>query len=83
MKKCHYELGCERIPYYNYKNELNRIYCSTHKKEHMINLDEKSKYCVINDCPIKASYSYSWLSKAIYCNLHKSPDIINVKAKNV
>ena len=70
MKKCHYELGCERIPCYNYKNELNRIYCSTHKKEHMINLDEKSKYCVINNSiSLRSNTGYNFTTVSRYMHL--------------
>ena len=47
----------------------------------MIVLDEKSKYCIENDCTKIASYNLVDEKKAIYCKDHLKPNMLNVKAK--
>ena len=78
MVKC---LDCENRGRFNYKNESKRNYCKDHKKDGMIDFDEKNKYCIFSSCIKKASFNIETEKKALYCSDHKEEYMVNVKAK--
>ena len=44
------------VPVYNYEGESSGLYCTTHKKDGMINV--LSKKCLENRCNKQPSYNY-------------------------
>ncbi len=75
------EEGCTKHATSNYKNQIKRVYCTKHKKENMIDLDHRTKYCIETECTKVASYNFPNEKKAIYCNLHMKENMINIKSK--
>ena len=45
------EEGCIKIPTYNYASETERIYCSVHKKENMIDIRSNKRPTSLNSLP--------------------------------
>ena len=80
MPICKFD-GCTKKANSNFKNEKERIFCAKHKEKNMIDLDEKTKYCIVIECTTRASYNYVNENKAIYCTQHKKENMINVNAK--
>ena len=78
MVKC---LNCDNRALFNYKNENERIYCKDHKKDGMIDFDDKSQICIFSTCIKKASFNIETEKKALYCSDHKEDNMINVKGK--
>lgn len=72
------ELNCEKNPNYGF-NGMKAIYCSTHKKDGMI--DIRHKKCKYDSCNTRPTYNYKNEKIPIYCNLHKKIDMINVVNK--
>ena len=70
-KKC---LECNKQPSYNVQGETKALYCSTHKKEGMI--DVKHKTCL--ECNKLPSFNVEGETKALYCMTHKKEGMINV-----
>jgi len=56
---------CKIIPVFNNPNETKALYCSTHKKEGMVNV--KSKKCIHPDCKIIPHFNIEKETKALYC----------------
>lgn len=56
MVKLCIENNCLTRPSYNYKGELNAVYCAKHKKETMINVIHKK--CNELYCNIRPSFNY-------------------------
>ena len=73
------EHGCKTRPYFNLEGNTKPIYCSTHKKEGMI--DVKNKTCIYEGCKIIPIYNLEGLTKGIYCSTHKKEGMVNVKDK--
>ena len=47
MVKC-FEINCDIRAFFNYKNEKTAIYCSSHKKDDMIDIIHKK--CIEENC---------------------------------
>jgi hypothetical protein len=75
MKFC-FELDCPKRANYNYSTEKSALYCATHKKDNMIDINHIK--CVENDCPTRANYNYSTQTKPLYCATHKKDNMIDV-----
>jgi len=73
------EHGCKTRPYFNLEGNTKPIYCSTHKKEGMI--DVKNKTCIYEGCKIIPIYNLEGLTKGIYCSTHKKEGMVNVRHK--
>ena len=70
---------CDQRASFNYSTELKGIYCSSHKKEFMINVD--IKYCAYPNCNVCPTFNFK-NCQAKYCQKHAEPDMVNVKNKN-
>jgi hypothetical protein len=79
--------GCKEKSTHNYIGETNKIFCSKHKKENMINL--KNNYCEtclddFKDDNTKkltvASYNYAFGSRARFCAKHKMAKMVDVSS---
>lgn len=79
MTQC-IENECKLKACYNMSNEKKGIYCSSHKKEGMI--DVKSKRCIEENCTKQPSYNFPGETKFLYCKGHKKEGMINVKQPN-
>ncbi len=75
MVKC-FEINCYIRAYFNYKNEKTAIYCSSHKKDDMI--DIISKKCIEENCDKIPTFNYKNEKTAIYCKTHKKDDMIDI-----
>ena len=71
------ENNCNVIPNFNVKFCKTALYCSTHKKEGMVNV--KSKLCV--ECNIQAAFNVEGSKGALYCSTHKKKGMVNIKNK--
>ena len=70
--------GCIVKPNFNYEYEKIPIYCFTHKKKDMINIQNKGLICVYDNCKIRANYNLKGNKKPLYCTNHKTSEMINV-----
>ena len=77
-KKC-IEENCNVTPTFNFPNIKKAIYCSLHKKEHMVSLYNKK--CIHPDCNIMASYNFPGIKERIYCTKHKKEYMISYYTK--
>jgi hypothetical protein len=73
------EKGCNIRPTYNLEGETTPLYCSTHKKDGMV--DVKHKRCLSEECNKHPSYNFEGQTKALYCSTHKTDGMIDVKSK--
>lgn len=73
-KKC---VDCDKRPSFNFEDEYIGIYCISHKKEGMINVNTRK--CLL--CNKKPAFNYVNIKPAIYCTDHKLEEMINVYAK--
>jgi hypothetical protein len=55
MPICKFD-GCTKKANSNFKNEKKKIFCAKHKEKNMIDLDEKTKYCIVIECTTRASF---------------------------
>lgn len=74
FKKCK---DCSKKALYGYKN-LNKEYCKKHKKNNMIYMPFRSRYCISDSCT-KMAYFNNYGQKAKFCISHKEEGMINVK----
>ena len=70
--------GCSTIPIYNIDGEKKALYCSTHKKEGMVNV--KDKTCIQPNCKIIPNYNSADKTNGLYCATHKKEGMVNVKS---
>ena len=73
------EQGCKTIPNYNTEGETKGIYCSTHKKEGMV--DVISKTCSEQGCKTRPIYNIEGETKKIYCSAHKKEGMVDINNK--
>jgi len=73
------EHGCKKQPVFNVEGEKQGLYCSTHKKDNMI--DIKNKTCIHEGCKIRPTFNVEGEKQALYCSTHKLEKMINVKSK--
>lgn len=73
--------NCKKRATHNYKNENERLYCSSHKEPNMIDIDHKNMYCIDEKCIKLANYNFETIKKGIYCNSHKKENMINVQSQ--
>jgi hypothetical protein len=78
VTKCKEE-NCNKSPAFNYENKKERLYCSSHKKEGMINIVNKK--CIAENCNKQPCFNLPNEKFGIYCNIHKKENMINVKDK--
>jgi hypothetical protein len=78
MKFCKEE-NCTKSPGFNYEGKKERLYCSLHKKDGMV--DIKTKKCIEASCEKQPSCNFADQKKAIYCFDHKKENMINVFSK--
>jgi len=69
------ENGCNIRPIYNNEGETKALYCSTHKKEGMVNVI--SKTCI--ECKKIPTFNVKDETKALYCSTHKKEGMVDVK----
>ena len=67
------------IPVVISEPEKKAIYCSTHKKDGMI--DVKSKKCIQEGCIVKPCFNWDTEKDPIYCSTHKKDGMIDVTHK--
>ena len=72
-------LNCTTHPTFNYEGKSERLYCSVHKLDGMINV--KAKICISPNCTTRSSFNYHGELKALYCNTHKLNGMINIFTK--
>jgi hypothetical protein len=68
------EKDCKKIPTFNVEGEKKGLYCSTHKKEDMV--DVINKTCL--DCNKRPTFNLEGEKKGFYCSTHKKEGMINV-----
>ena len=73
------EKGCQTQPSFNKEGEKKGIYCSTHKKEDMV--DVRHKKCLSKGCRTLPSFNKEGEKKGIYCSTHKKKGMVNVVSK--
>jgi len=73
------EEGCLKIPTFNIEGESIGLYCTTHKKEGMVNVI--SKTCVEEGCLKIPTFNIYGESIGLYCVAHKKAGMIDVKHK--
>jgi hypothetical protein len=71
--------GCKTHPTFNIEGQTKALYCSTHKKEGMINVI--SKTCIHDGCKVIPIFNIEGQTKALYCSTHKKEGMINVISK--
>jgi hypothetical protein len=71
------ENDCNKRPTFNIKGESRPLYCSSHKKENMVDIINKS--CL--ECNKQPSFNTEGEHKALYCLAHKKEGMIDVKNK--
>ena len=72
-EKC---LDCGKNASFNIEGETKRLYCAKHKKENMINNNQKN--CL--DCKKKPCFNVEGETIGIYCDKHKKNGMINVES---
>jgi len=81
-KTCIFEEGCNTLPIFNYLGEKERLYCSVHKKDGMINV--KDRTCLTQSCPIKVMNKYNGYCFRCFIYLHPNDKIArNYKTKEI
>lgn len=70
--------SCNTRASFNNLNNSKVLYCSKHKLNYMININDIKRHCVIDNCNIRASYNFSNIKKPIYCKKHKLENMINI-----
>ena len=70
------ENGCNIRSTYNIESEKKSIYCTTHKKDGMINVNDKK--CIEKGCIIRPTYNIEGEKKGLYCINHKKENMIDV-----
>ena len=73
------ENDCNIRPNFNLPDKKQGIYCSTHKKENMV--DVISVKCKFELCQTRANYNYINNKTPLYCIKHKLEDMVDVKNK--
>ncbi len=73
------EKNCNIQPSYNYKNEVNPIYCNKHKKDEMTNI--RKKKCIELNCIKQPSCNYKNEKSALYCAEHKKEGMATLYTK--
>jgi hypothetical protein len=63
------ENGCKKRPAFNEEGSQKALYCSTHKKEGMINVI--SKTCIHEGCKKQPAFNEEGSQTALYCSTHK------------
>ena len=71
------EEGCIKYCVFNYEGKKQKLYCSIHKKDGMVNV--KNKPCAKSDCKKIPSYNVEGENRGLYCLNHKKDGMINVK----
>ncbi len=74
--------GCKKRPNFNYEEEIKALYCNTHKKDNMINVNNKNKICIEDGCKKEGIFNYENKIKGLYCKSHKKDEMVDVKNKN-
>lgn len=71
-----YRKNCEISASYNYENEKERLYCTKHKKENMIDINNKRKICLQENCyTITKSKKYKGYCLRCFINLFPEENI--------
>lgn len=70
---------CNNRSNFNYSDQLNGLFCSTHKLDGMI--DIKRKICLFDTCSTRANFNYIGEKHGKYCNKHKLDDMVNISIK--
>lgn len=76
--KCKEKDCCKRATF-NYIN-MSRAYCSSHKKDDMINLNKR--ICITENCGRYAVFNYKNEKKGIYCNKCKKDNMVNLQVES-
>ena len=71
------EKGCPKQSNFNISGESKGIYCSSHKKDGMV--DVKNYKCIHEGCTTRSTFNNSSESKSLYCNIHKKDGMVDVK----
>jgi hypothetical protein len=71
--------GCKKQPTYNNEGEPKALYCSEHKKDGMVDVNNKT--CKHEGCKTRPTYNNECETKALYCSEHKEDGMVNVKDK--
>ena len=71
------EKGCKIRPYFNTEGETKALYCSTHKKDGMV--DVKHVTCL--ECKKRPNFNTEGETTALYCSTHKKDGMVDVKNK--
>ena len=71
------EKGCNIRPTFNKEGETTALYCSTHKKDGMVNVI--SKTCL--ECKKRPVFNKEGETTALYCSTHKKDGMVNVISK--
>ncbi len=70
------ESGCLIRPFFYLKGDKKGLYCSTHKKEGMVNV--VSPTCQHEDCDKQPVFNLKGEKKGLYCSTHKKEGMVDV-----
>lgn len=73
------ELECNIRSNFNFEGQTKGLYCRMHKKENMININDKS--CIESGCKTTPSFNFEGENKRLYCALHKKSNMVEVNGK--
>jgi hypothetical protein len=68
------EKYCKKRPLFNVDGETKALYCSTHKKDEMV--DVKHQTCL--ECKKRPSFNVEGDTKALYCSKHKKDGMVDI-----
>jgi hypothetical protein len=71
------EKDCKKQPNFNKEGETKRLYCSEHKKEGMV--DVNNKKCL--ECKKQPKFNKEGETRGLYCSEHKKDGMVDVKNK--
>jgi len=78
MKIC-IEDGCTKQANYNLDEETALLYCTSHKKEGMVDIKNRKNRCIEPGCKTRACFNEKGTKIGQYCVKHKQDGMIDVK----
>jgi hypothetical protein len=78
-RRCKFEGGCDKQPYFNTSGEKSGLYCLEHKDDDMV--DVIHKRCKSEGCNKQPKFNKPGETKGLYCVEHKDDGMIDVVNK--
>lgn len=77
-KRCCQTVGCGREASFNFEQSSERIYCTKHKQDGMVNVKNKNSLCRADGCKSRPSYNVEGSARPLFCVTHKTDDMVDV-----